>query len=176
MADFVTPILTFLKECWPLRVVQIDEEGVLKWGDRAWRCPPRRMPYVFLPGIMVFESYPTKYQGIDCGTQTVDLPNDQIAVFSANVSYDVKDALVMSTEFENFDHMLEREARGCLARLFMAADDQDDGSDVDPLDIADQAAQYLRELTRDCIDIKAVIFTTFTRKVRVYRVFTGAEG
>lgn len=176
MGDWVTPILEFLKECWPVRVVQIDEEGVLKWGSRAWRCKPRMIPYLFLPGIMVFEVYPTKYQGIDCATQTVDLPNDEVAVFSANVSYDVQNALVMACEFQDFDKMLEREARGCLARLFMSADDEEDGSEVDPLDIAEQAAQYLRALTRDCIDIKAVIFTTFTRKSRIYRVFSGAEG
>lgn len=176
MADFITPILDFLKECWPVRVVHIDEQGVLKWGDRAKLCLPRRKPYLFMPGIAVFEKYNVKYQGVDCGTQTIDLPNDMVAVFSANVSYSIPDALVASTSFENLDGMLERETRGFLATAFMHADDEEDGSDVDPLEVAEQARSFLQTLTGPCLDIKAITFTTFTRKARVYRVFGGAEG
>lgn len=174
--DFVTPIIELVKEHWPVRVVQIDEQGVLKWGDKAWLCQPRRLPYLFVPGLMVFEKYPTKFQGIDCEVQTVDLPNDMVAVFSVNVSYDVQDALVMSTEFENFDGMLKRETRGFLASLYLSADDHEDGSELAPDDAAEQCAAFLSQLTKACIDIKGVSFTTFTRKVRVYRVFNGADG
>jgi hypothetical protein len=176
MGDFISKLLELLHEFWPLRVVQVDEQGVLKWGDKAWLCRPRKAPYAFLPGIMEFEKYPARYQGIDCGTQTVDLPSGDAAVFSVNISYDVQDAKVMSTEFEDFDKMLERETRGCLAELFLDADDEEEGSEIAPQDIAAQAIEYLKGLTRGCVDIKAICFTTFTRKARVYRVFNGADG
>lgn len=176
MGDMLSRLLEFLHEYWPVRVVHRDEAGVLKYGSKAWLCRPRILPYLFLPGVMVFEKYPVKYQGIDCGVQTVDLPDGSVAVFSVNVSYEVRDALVMSTEFEDFDKMLERETRGILASLFLAADDADDGSETDPQDFADQALSYLKELTKECVDIKALQFTTFTRKARVFRVFNGSDG
>lgn len=174
--DFVKTILDFLKECVFLRVVHLDEQGVLKWGNTARLCRPRRLPYFFIPGLMVFEKHNVKYQGVDCQTQTVDLPNDMVAIFSVNVSYDIPDALVASTSFENLDGMLERETRGFLATAFLHADDQEDGSDVDPLEVAEQARSFLQSLTGPCLDIKQITFTTFTRKARVYRVFNGAEG
>lgn len=176
MADFITPIIELVKEFWPVRVVQVDEQGVRKWGNKATLCLPRKLPYLFFPGIQVFEKYHVMYQGVDCGTQTVDLPNDQVAIFSVNVSYMVMNALKASTEFENLDGTIEREARGFLASAFLHADDQEDGSDVDPLEVAEQARRFLQALFTDALDIRAITYTTFTRKARVYRVFNGAEG
>ena len=116
MGDFLRQILDHIRELWPLRVIDVDDQGIL--FDRG--NPATQLAagiHFFVPGIQRIETMPVVYQELDCQLQTVETKDGIAVTFSANVGFEVRDAAKARTAVHDIDLTLERCARGALGKL-----------------------------------------------------------
>lgn len=114
--SFLQLILDNLYRLWPIRVVDVDEQGVRHDRGREARL---LLPgtHFFLPGLQRIEKYNVKYQENDCGLQSMETKDGQAVVFSLNIGYTISDAALMATSFYAFDSTLKNLARGRMAHI-----------------------------------------------------------
>lgn len=114
VGDLFQKFLDNLKACWPIRVVEANQQGVLfRRGHAAKLLGPG--VHKFIPGLSRIHVHDVAYQAVDCGVQSM-VTKDNIAVsFSMNVGYTISDAARMEMAFYNFDTTLRNMARGLMA-------------------------------------------------------------
>lgn len=111
-------LLERLHDCWPIRIVDADEQGVLFSGGRNLRLLEPGLHF-FLPKFQRIEKVNVKYQEIDCPTQALDTSDGHSVLISINIGYEIKDAVLWRTEVQSFDSTVERRARGIVAGIVL---------------------------------------------------------
>jgi len=109
-------LLERLKDWWPIRIVDADEQGVkFSGGKDVSLLPPG--PHVFFPHWQKIEKVNVKYQEVDCLTQALESSDGVAFLISANVGYEIIDAVKWRTEVQSFDATIERLVRGIIAEV-----------------------------------------------------------
>jgi regulator of protease activity HflC (stomatin/prohibitin superfamily) len=121
MANFLQAILDHLKALWPVRIIDADCQGVrFTIGKHVSLLQPGL--HFFCPGLQEIEEVAVAYQEIDCSLQSMQTSDDLSVTFSANVGYEIKDAVKWRIKVHHFDGSIERAARGYLGDLINQTD------------------------------------------------------
>jgi regulator of protease activity HflC (stomatin/prohibitin superfamily) len=114
MGELLQKIIDNLHALWPVRIVDADEQGVLR--DRG-KYLKLRQPgiHLFIPGLQKIDVFNVRHQEVDCGVQSMETKDGQAVSFSINVGYRITDAARMVLEFQYFDSTLRNLARGLMA-------------------------------------------------------------
>jgi regulator of protease activity HflC (stomatin/prohibitin superfamily) len=100
---------------WPLKKIKSFQRGVLM--SCGWTCPRALKPglYPFIPWLMDIEAVNVVEDVVDLPSQSITTKDGKTVTFSANVSYEVTDAVAMWTQVQDFGENLSRVACGHLA-------------------------------------------------------------
>lgn len=113
MGQLFQLILDNLYKIWPVRIIDIDSQGVKLSPKKVEKLDPG--VHWFIPGWDEIEHWTVSYQEIDCMLQSVATSDNISVTFSANCGYTIQDASLMRTEVQHFDSTLERALRSNLA-------------------------------------------------------------
>lgn len=103
---------------WPVRIVDIDEQGVQFTGGKRVKLLPPGLHF-FIPKYGRIEKVNVKYQEIDCMTQAIDTIDGHSVLISINIGYEIRNAVLWLTEVQSFDNTVERRARGIVAGIVL---------------------------------------------------------
>lgn len=110
MGNVLSVLVEYIHYLWPLRIIQMYEQGVrISFGTKVELLHPGW--YLHFPFFQVIEGRASNYQMIDCPLQRIETLDGQTVSLSINVGYDVFDASLMAKLVHDFDHTLERLAR-----------------------------------------------------------------
>lgn len=70
--------------------------------------------HFFFPGLQEIEKWVVVQQSLDCGTQPLETRDGVPISLSVNLDYEIRDAVLMRTKFQNFDVTLRNIARGII--------------------------------------------------------------
>lgn len=165
--SFLQLILDNLYRIWPIRVVDVDEQGVRYDRGRAAKLLLPG-PHLFFPGLQRIEKYNVRYQEKDCGMQSMETKDGQAVVFSVNIGYTISDAALMATSFYDFDTTLKNIARGRMAQIVHETHFDDLQRLLSEI-VLDMRRELRRLVGRKGVRIKRVQLDEFVRS-RQYRV------
>ncbi len=114
MGDFLRIVLEKLYEVWPLRVVRSYQKGVPFWLGEVGEEKGAGV-YAFVPFFGAFEIVDVVEDVIDLPSQSITTKDGKMVTFSANVSFEVVDAVALWTQVQDFGENLSRVACGHLA-------------------------------------------------------------
>jgi regulator of protease activity HflC (stomatin/prohibitin superfamily) len=100
---------------WPFRVIRSFQRGVFMCVGWTYPHPLKPGFYPFLPWFMAIEVVDVVEDVIDLHSQSITTSDGKLVTFSANISYEVTDAVALWTEVQDFAENLSRVACGHLA-------------------------------------------------------------
>jgi regulator of protease activity HflC (stomatin/prohibitin superfamily) len=115
MGELFARLLDNLRELWPVKIIHSYERGVrFKMGQVT---EPQLMPgwYLFWPFFWSIYEVSVVEDVLDLPSQSITTKDGKMVTFSANVSYEVTDAVALWTEVQDFEVNLARVACGHLA-------------------------------------------------------------
>lgn len=158
MGQFFQLILDNLFKLWPIRIIDVDSQGV--------KFSPKRVKVLypgihwFIPGFQQIEEWAVVYQEIDCQLQSIATIDNIFVTFSANCGYTINDASLMRSKVQHFDGTLERAVRSNLAEA--VADSEYALTKRKRKSLCYAALKALREETKDWgVTIEKVRLTDF---------------
>lgn len=114
----MTSLFEFLTTIWrelvPARIIESWEQGI-----RFRRGEPDPDPlgpgiWFFKPFLDRIEVIPTKPRFIDLPTQSVTTQDNQTVTFSANICYEIENAVLAYTEVHDLEDFMSRASMGHL--------------------------------------------------------------
>lgn len=115
MGEFFGKILDWLHDLWPFRIVRPYQRGVRFWLGNVTGDQLTPGLYAFIPFFMAIEVVDVVEDVIDLPTQSITTKDGRMVSFSANISFEITDAVAMWTQVQDFQENLSRVACGHLA-------------------------------------------------------------
>lgn len=115
MGDFVRLIAEKIYEIWPFRIVRVYQRGVRFWLGRVVGEQLGPGLYSFLPFFGSIEMVDVVEDVVDLPTQSVTTNDGKGVTFSANVCYEITDAVLHWTAVQDFHDNMSRAACSHLA-------------------------------------------------------------
>lgn len=173
MGQLFSLILEHLYALWPVRIIDADCQGVrFTFGKRVALLQPGL--HYFCPGLQEIEKWVVVYQSLDCGLQALETKDGTAISLSINVDYEIRDAVLMRTKFQNFDATLKNIARGIIGEWIIGATYDDLKNRVDDL-MTNLKTELARKVYGSGVKIKEVRRDVFTR-ARPYNLMGGPIG
>ncbi len=115
MGELFARLLDNLRELWPVKIVRVYQRGVRFRNGTVTEpaLPPGH--YYFWPFFWAIEVVDVVEDVLDLPSQSITTKDGKMVTFSANVSFEVTDAVALYTEVQDFDENLSRIACGHLA-------------------------------------------------------------
>jgi regulator of protease activity HflC (stomatin/prohibitin superfamily) len=115
MGELFARVLDNLRELWPCKIIRSYQRGIRFKNGVVHEEQLVPGLYWFIPFFWAIEEVSVVEDVLDLPTQSITTADGKMVSFSANVSFEVTDAVLLYTQVQDFEQNLSRIACGHLA-------------------------------------------------------------
>lgn len=153
MGDLFRQLAEWIKEFWPLRIIDAGNQGIKYKQDGTAICLQPGSHW-FIPKLQRIEEFACQYQNVDCGIQNLTTKDGVKVTISLNVAYSIQDLALLHTTYQHFDTTIVNDARCHAAEQVTQSDWAEIAEDT--LGFAEEVQDALQDDVGDVITVEKV--------------------
>ena len=162
MGDLFRQLAEWVKEFWPVRIIDAGNQGVLYRQDGTARCL-QPGTHFFIPKLQRIEEFACQYQNVDCGIQNLTTKDGVNVTLSLNVAYSIQELALLHTTYQHFDTTVVNDARGHAAEQVTQSTWEEIIEDT--LGFAEELQEALQDDVGEVITVEKVTLDQIVRPI-----------